>query len=121
MVGHALSPSHAPLGTWNDRYDAVYDLDFTSLRKPGCYRLVVGGDVEARSPYFRIAGSGASYGTLLRNGVLFDQMQRDGADVIPRALNRKPAPSNEYGPSTGAAAASSTTSARGRRPSRRST
>ena len=89
------APSPEPVGTWNDRYHAVYDLDFSSVKKPGRYRIVVGGDVEARSPYFRIAGPGAIYGTLLRNGVLFDQMQRDGGDVIPGALNRKPAHLND--------------------------
>ena len=88
-------PSRAPVGTWNDRYHAVYDLDFSSLRTPGRYRIVVRGDADARSPYFRIAGKGAVYGKLLRNGLRFDQMQRDGADVIPGALNRKPAHLND--------------------------
>jgi endoglucanase len=89
-------PSPTPVGSWNDRYRAVYDLDFSDITEPGRYRIVVTGDVSARSPYFRIAGAGAIYGTLLRSGVEFDQVQRDGAYVIRGALNRQPAHLNDH-------------------------
>ena len=88
-------PSRAPVGSWNGRYHAVYDLAFSRLTKPGRYRIEVRGDVHASSPSFRIAGVNAIYGALLRKGVKFDQMQRDGANVIPGALNRKPAHLND--------------------------
>jgi endoglucanase len=82
-------PSRHPVGAWNSHYKAVYDLSFSRLTKPGTYRVIAKGDAEARSPRFRIAGGKAVYGTLLRNGVKFDQVQRDGGDVIPGRLHRR--------------------------------
>ena len=61
------------------------------LTKPGRYHLEVTGDVTASSPPFRIGSATGLYGKLLRYGVRFDQVQRDGKHVIPGALHRKPA------------------------------
>jgi endoglucanase len=83
-------PSVTPLGAWNTHYRAVYDLTFSRLTKPGRYRLFVRGDVTAASPFFRVAGADAIYGTLLRDGVGFDQVQRDGAHVLRGVLDRPP-------------------------------
>jgi endoglucanase len=84
-------PSVTPVGTWNTHYRDVYDLTFSRLTKPGRYRLFVRGDVTAASPFFRVAGADAIYGTLLHDGVRFDQVQRDGAQVIRGVLDRRPA------------------------------
>jgi endoglucanase len=87
--------SSKPVGGWNTRYHAVYDLAFSRLDEPGRYRVVARGDVSAQSPYFRIAGMRTIYGKLLRYGVRFDQVQRDGAQVIRGDLDRRPAHLND--------------------------
>jgi hypothetical protein len=79
------------VGRWNRNYRAVYDLAFSRLRRPGRYHLVVRGGVHAASPPFRVATRKAIYGTLVRNGVKFDQVQRDGVNVIRGRLGRRPA------------------------------
>jgi Glycosyl hydrolase family 9/Cellulase N-terminal ig-like domain len=84
-----------PVGKWNRNYHAVYDLAFTRLDKPGRYRIRVHGGTTARSPLFRVAGRAAIYGTLLRDGVRFDQVQRDGANVIRGRLDRVPSHLND--------------------------
>jgi endoglucanase len=80
-----------PVGRWNRNYHAVYDLAFSRLDRPGRYRIVVRGGATARSPQFRIATRKTIYGTLLRDGIRFDQVQRDGANVVRGRLGRKPA------------------------------
>jgi endoglucanase len=78
------------VGRWNAHYPAVYRLRFDRLRATGLYRIVVAGAVRTTSPWFRVLRPGGLFGTLLRYGVRFDQVQRDGAGVIPGALHRKP-------------------------------
>ncbi len=78
-------------GRWNANFPDVYRLDLSRLRDPGRYRVTVTGpQVAARSPWFRVAGPGRLFGQLLTNGVLFDRNQRDGRDVIPGRLHRRP-------------------------------
>ena len=78
------------VGRWNANYPAVYRLGFGRLRTPGRYRVVVAGTVRTASPWFRVLRPSGLFGTWLRYGVRFDQVQRDGAAVIPGALHRKP-------------------------------
>ncbi len=80
----------SPLGHWNGHYRAVYLLSFSKLTAPGRYRLEVRGDTRATSLKFRVAGAGRLYGKLLRYGVSFDQLQRDGRDTISGSLHRRP-------------------------------
>ena len=75
-------------GTWNSRYRAVYELNFTALRRSGTYQVHVG---SASSPSFRIATAQALYGELVDNGVRYFTSERDGADVVHSVLDRKPA------------------------------
>jgi endoglucanase len=89
-VLHGRVPDQ-PAGSWNRHYRAVYLLSFSRLTTPGTYRVAVSGDVTAASPRFRIGAASALYGKLLRYGVRFDQVQRDGRAVIPGPLHRKPA------------------------------
>ena len=77
----AASPGH-----WNATYHAVYDLSFSRLREPGRYRIVV-RSAHTASPWFLISRAKTVYGTLLRYGIRFDQVQRDGAHVIRGALD----------------------------------
>jgi endoglucanase len=75
-------------GTWNSGYRAVYELNFSSLRRRGTYRVHVG---TAASPPFRIASGRALYGGLVDNAVRFFTSERDGADVAGSVLDREPA------------------------------
>lgn len=84
-----------PIAAWNAQYHAVYVLSFGRLTKPGRYHLEVTGDVTASSPPFRIGSATGLYGKLLRYGVRFDQVQRDGKHVVPGALHRKRAHLND--------------------------
>jgi endoglucanase len=78
-----------PVGKWNRNYHAVYDLGFSRLDRPGRYRIVARGNVHAASPSFQIATRATIYGTLLRDGIRFDQVQRDGGNVIRARLDRR--------------------------------
>ncbi|HEX3929910.1 MAG TPA: glycoside hydrolase family 9 protein [Nocardioides sp.] len=82
-------PAHST-GAWNAAYPAVYRLDLSALHAPGRYRVTTTGGVSARSPWFRVRSAGSIFGTLLDAGVLFDRNQRDGADVVPGPLHRRP-------------------------------
>jgi hypothetical protein len=80
----------ARTGGWNDRYPAVYAIDFSKLHGPGEYRITVGGTASARSPRFRVAPAADLFGRVAADNVRFFQVQRDGADVVPGILDRKP-------------------------------
>ena len=76
-------------GKWNTAYAGVYDITFSALTTSGRYRITVAGGVSATSPWFDVASANALYGKLLGDGVTFDQVQRDGSDVIAGALHRQ--------------------------------
>jgi endoglucanase len=76
-----------PTGGWNGRYRAVHPIEFSALRRPGSYRIVVVG--LAASPRFRVATRRALFGQLVDDTVRFFQVQRDGASV-PARLDRRP-------------------------------
>ena len=59
----------------------------TGATTPGTYTLVASG---ARSPSFRIDDAASLYGPLVANALTFYLGQRDGADVDPSVLDRKP-------------------------------
>ena len=80
--------SRDDLGSWNANYPAVYRLDFSSLRPYGTYRVHAGSAV---SPPFTIASPAALYPRLVNNGVRYFTSERDGADVDPSVMNRRPA------------------------------
>jgi hypothetical protein len=77
-------------GRWNRRYRAVQALDFSALRAPGRYRIRAAG---VTSPRFPIGDDLLT--RRVAEAVQFFQAQRDGADVIPGALRRKPAHLND--------------------------
>ncbi|MFJ9847095.1 glycoside hydrolase family 9 protein [Kitasatospora sp. NPDC101155] len=77
-------------GGWNSKYKAVHTLDLSPLTEPGDYRIEVSGPVTAVSPTFRIAAAADLLGKLIQDNVRFFQAQRDGADVVPTELRRKP-------------------------------
>lgn len=80
--------SRDDVGAWNSRYRAVYELNFTPVRQTGTYRIRVG---STASPAFQIASGRALYQRLVSNGVRYFTSERDGADVVPSVLGRRPA------------------------------
>jgi hypothetical protein len=84
--------STADAGSWNARYQAVYALRFSGLRRPGRYRITVtAGGQSATSPPFSVGAAGAQYGRLVGNAVRYFTSERDGRDVDPAVLGRQPA------------------------------
>ena len=82
-------------GRWNRRYGAVQPLDLSALTTPGTYRIVVAGPPTATSPPFRVAGAAELFRGRVADIVSFFQAQRDGGDVVPGPLRRKPAHRND--------------------------
>ena len=76
----------ARLGIWNAAYPDVYALDLTRLRRPGTYRVTAAGIV---SPPFEI-GAARMFRRPADDAAGFFGTQRDGADVVPGELGRKP-------------------------------
>ncbi len=77
-------------GSWNRAYDTVRSLDLSALTKPGTYRLRLTGTADAVSPRFTVAPAGELMKNLAADNVRFFQAQRDGADIVPGELGRKP-------------------------------
>jgi endoglucanase len=88
-VYHGVSADD--VGRWNVNYRAVYQLDFSAVRRPGRYRVEISGPPSAVSPPFLIAGSQQLYHGLVLNAVRYFTSERDGADVVPSVLDRQPA------------------------------
>lgn len=78
-------------GSWNSSYKSVYVLDLSKLTAKGTYRIeVTGPGVQAGSAKFRVGAGGELFGSLLPKLVRFFQAQRDGSEVLPSVLKRKP-------------------------------
>ncbi|MEV4315975.1 glycoside hydrolase family 9 protein [Actinocrispum sp. NPDC049592] len=80
----------ANLGGWNDGYQAVHQLDFSSVSKPGTYRIKVSGAVTATSPSFRVDTGDKLFTPMVHATTEFFQAQRDGRSTIPGRLGRGP-------------------------------
>ncbi|MBK3573217.1 glycoside hydrolase family 9 protein [Streptomyces sp. MBT65] len=80
----------AVTGHWNAKYPSVRTVDLSELNTPGTYRIVLSGTATGRSPAFRIADASELMTPLVRDNVRFLQAQRDGADVLPGALQHGP-------------------------------
>ncbi len=89
------SVSGTSRGSWNTKYPKVYPITFSGLTTKGTYKIKVTGGATATSPSFRVASKTTIYRKLVADGLLFFQVQRDGPDVIPGALNRKPSHLND--------------------------
>jgi hypothetical protein len=78
-------------GSWNAAFRSVYVLDLTGLRDRGTYRVAVSGPgLRAHSPPFRVGPAAEVLGPLLPKLLRFFQAQRDGAEVVPSGLGRRP-------------------------------
>ncbi|MFS8103183.1 glycoside hydrolase family 9 protein [Lentzea alba] len=78
----------ASTGSWSDKFPSVHPIDFSRVKTPGTYRIKVGSTV---STSFKIDTLSRLFQPVANNTVEFFQAQRDGANVIPGRLNRKPA------------------------------
>ena len=87
--GHVVLRGNAgqSRGSWNASYPNVRPLDLTALQATGSYRVRAAGAV---SPPFRIAPAAQLFGPRVADTVAFFTAQRDGANVIPGQLHRKP-------------------------------
>jgi hypothetical protein len=80
------------LGSWNSHYPAVCQLGFSSVARPGSYRITVhAAGTTAVSPAFTIGSPAGLYQRLVNNSVRYFTSERDGADVVPSVLGRQPA------------------------------
>lgn len=78
------------LGEWNAKYKHVSQVDLSRLWVPGTYRVEVPG--VASSPAFVVRADGDALATSAKDkAVTFFTEQRDGANVVPGSLGRKPA------------------------------
>jgi endoglucanase len=73
-------------GGWSAAFPHVYELRLPSPA-PGTYSIRVGA---ATSPSFRVAGAQELFGPLADAELRFLRGQRDGADVDPSILGRRP-------------------------------
>ncbi|MGI8333220.1 glycoside hydrolase family 9 protein [Actinomadura scrupuli] len=92
-AGHPVLTGRAGAdrGAWNTRYPHVRALDLSALRRPGEYRVVVGG---VSSPPFQVS-SARLFGAPAGDAAGFFGTQRDGAHVLPGELRRRPAHLND--------------------------
>jgi hypothetical protein len=72
---------------WNARYRHVAAITLGEPIAAGTYRIVVG---PRRSPPFSVEPANSLYGDLVNNSVRFFTAQRDGPDVVPSVLSRRP-------------------------------
>lgn len=79
---------------WSSRFPYVYSVDFSRLSRAGSYHLQVRG-TAVRSPNFPVLSAARLWGPILRKGVTFDQLQRDGRSVISGQLPRQSAHLND--------------------------
>jgi len=90
--GFLAGSSKDYVGSWNSRYHAVYELNFSRLTAPGTYWITVrAGGQSARSPEFTVGATGTQYSRLVTNAVRYFTSERDGPDVEHSVLDREPA------------------------------
>ncbi|MFC0625669.1 glycoside hydrolase family 9 protein [Kribbella deserti] len=77
----------ADLGKWNDAYPHVYALELKGLLLPGTYRVQAAG---ATSAPFQV-GTRGMFRQAADKTITFFGSQRDGVNVVPGQLDRKPA------------------------------
>ncbi|MDH2429469.1 glycoside hydrolase family 9 protein [Sphaerisporangium sp. TRM90804] len=81
----------ADLGAWSPSYPHVYAIDVSRVRAPGDYRVRT---ALATSQPFTVAPA-RQFAAPAANIVTFFGSQRDGADVVPGALRRRPSHLND--------------------------
>jgi hypothetical protein len=81
LRGSATGPAR-----WNGRY-VVYALDFSRVSAPGLYTIRF---ASTRSPRVRVAGAAPLYRPLAGAALSFLRSQRDGPEVLPGTMHRRP-------------------------------
>ncbi|MDQ0728319.1 glycoside hydrolase family 9 protein [Microbacterium sp. W4I20] len=81
----------ADAGPWSDTFEAVREIDLSSVDAAGRYSLEVSSaGHDAVTTAFTVASTADLLHPLADLNLQFFQAQRDGADVIPAVLDRKP-------------------------------
>jgi len=90
--GHVVrsGPLGGSAGKWNAAYRAVQPVDLGVLQDTGTYRVRILGSVTATSPAMPVGRPAAVSAKLTQDGTSFFTVQRDGRDVVPGILDRKP-------------------------------
>ena len=81
LRGSATGPAR-----WNGHY-VVYALDFSRVSAPGLYTIRF---ASTRSPHLRVAGAAPLYRPLADAALSFLSSQRDGPEVLPGRMHRRP-------------------------------
>lgn len=79
---------------WSRSFPDVYRVDFSSLTRTGRYSLVLRG-TGVRSLTFPVLTAAGLWEPVLRKGVAFDRLQRDGGDVVAGGPDRRPSHLND--------------------------
>jgi hypothetical protein len=77
-------------GPWNLAYANTCRLDFSSVTAAATYFVRLSGGANVVSPLFRIGSPAQLYTDRLSHLLFYFQAQRDGPDVIPSVLSRRP-------------------------------
>jgi hypothetical protein len=90
--GHSVysAPIGASQGSWSSAFPDTYLLDLTQVQTRGSYTIQVDGPIAASSPTFKIDTGANLYSALLPNALFFYLAQRDGPDVNPAVMSRRP-------------------------------
>jgi endoglucanase len=97
----ASGAARRDLGSWSREYPAVWAVVFSTVRRPGSYRLAVvppasqTSSAPVVSPWFRIGRASRLYAGALANALSFYQNERDGPQFIRSALRTAPGHRND--------------------------
>jgi endoglucanase len=80
----------ASAGAWNATYRSVQPIDLGTVGTPGRYHVRIRGGVDAISPVLPVARPSVVAEALTGDTTSFLTLQRDGADVVPGRLDRRP-------------------------------
>jgi hypothetical protein len=83
-------PLGADQGSWSAAFPHVYDVDMSAVVTEGTYSVQVQAGSVAATASVRIASGASLYAPLLSNALFFYKAQRDGQNVDPTVLGRKP-------------------------------
>jgi hypothetical protein len=85
-----MAPLGADLGSWSMAFPHVYDVDLSSISTDGHYTVRISAGGVTTGGVIDVGAGPALYAPLLHNALFFYKAQRDGANVDPTVLGRKP-------------------------------
>jgi endoglucanase len=91
----ARGVTRTSLGSWSQRYPAVWAIRFSGVQRAGTYRLALTAHPGTVSPWFRIGPAPNLYAAAAANALSFYQNERDGPGFIRSALRTAPGHLND--------------------------